>query len=161
MPSSYGIEWDEEAFMDMVYSVAADKLDAIGRHVTRAAQRNVSQTPGVSKPGEFPYLQSGDLRASIGYEVDCKSGQALVSVDIGTDILYGIMLEEGTAGGEVIYAKDYVGKDGKQLKAFSWIDKDGKRVYAAKMTLTGMRARPWLRPTLTEESPPLRGIIGS
>lgn len=64
------------------------RLHTVGRRQRNL--RNWRYNP--SKPGEFPHLDSGDLRRSIFFQIN----RSLQTVRVGSNLKYAKYLEEGT-----------------------------------------------------------------
>jgi hypothetical protein len=71
-------------------------LESIGKLVV-ARLHDILSTPGPepSAPGEYPHMQTGDLRGSYRYDLGHDGLGSYV--DIGTDIEYAPLLEYGTS----------------------------------------------------------------
>lgn len=72
------------------------RLRIVGARLERVTKQNLSipgRTAGPSAPGEFPHLQTGDLRKSIFHEVVL----ARKVVILGTTMRHGLFLEIGTS----------------------------------------------------------------
>lgn len=110
------VDWDQDAADRRVRAWAVRALNAAAVVVVNTAKANLStsgtgrrgagggivrHTGGTarrvygafrSRPGEFPYKQTGRLRASVAYEVDENN----LVARIGTNVKYGRWLELST-----------------------------------------------------------------
>jgi phage gpG-like protein len=141
----YGSELAEAMRQDMIrrlYLAASIVLAQCKVNIAISARAQ-----GPSKEGEYPHADTGLLRNSLFLEVDEKNLTAMV----GTNLIYGLYLEYGTAGGKIIYAAPG--------KVFSWIGADGERIFSKKITLGPIRGRSYLRRTLNEMWPRVKAVL--
>jgi hypothetical protein len=135
---------------ELAKSVAAEwslRLRAALEEIASQVKRNISSPsrPTPSAPGEFPHADTGMLRNSIFWTFDEKKMEGIV----GTPLLYGLYLEYGTSGGQIVYPSD-----GSVL---SWIDPvTGQRRFAKWIKLGRIEPRPFLSRTLKEMLPKIQ-----
>ena len=107
--------------------------------------------PSPSKPGEPPRLRSGYLRSNVLEQYDEAAMEAVVG--LGANARYGLVLELGSKGGQVITPKS--------KKALAWYDHAaGKMRFAKRLTRGELSPRPWFMVTLLRFLPQLRLLAG-
>ena len=138
----YGAWVEDQAF---------DRLRLICEAVKVQTQRNISKSSeafGPSAVGDFPHAASGYLRNSIFWSANRQK----MTGTVGTPLLYGLWLEEGTAGGVLVQPTR-----GKML---SWVDpRSGERRFARHVITSPQGPRSFLRRTLIEMTDAIRKIM--
>lgn len=93
--SNVTITWNPNGFLAAVEQSVDVGLDAASNVLANQARRNIipgrKGTP--SKPGQYPHVQTNNLRTSIG-RTKAQAGTCLVGSGIGAP--YGLWLEFGT-----------------------------------------------------------------
>jgi hypothetical protein len=103
-----------------------------------------------SRPGEPPRARTAHLKGHVIYEFDRPNLKSRVGLLPGAK--YGAYLEFGTQGGTVIRPRN------KKVLAF---EVNGKKVFARKVVMKPLAARPWLFSTLKKILPQLQILAGS
>jgi len=99
-----GITWNGDAFFKETRDKLAQRLERAAIFLENEIKKNLSEKcPAVkddsaehSAAGQFPFLETGELRRSITHEVD--KDQLIARV--GTNKVYGRFLETGTSNME-------------------------------------------------------------
>ena len=100
MPSSRNItvHWHVGAFQNALFSELRNRIQIVGHYLKNKTQENVSVLVDMdsrgnvtqrSRPGEFPRMETGELRDSI--KVDFENSGLNASVSVGAE--HGIKLE--------------------------------------------------------------------
>ena len=152
------IVWHGEEVKNKVHGTLLERMTLIGvlgqrdikKMLGKAAGSKKAGYPTPSAPGEPPHWRTGELKRKISYEVE--DGR-VIKTRVGTNTPYAKWLELGTQTPHVIRPK--------KAKVLSWIDsKTGKRVFAKKVTIPPLAARPFLRPWLDGSRQDIRRILG-
>lgn len=97
--------WNRRNFKKLLEDSLDGRMENLGRYLVRKVRQNISiptATYGPSSPGEFPHLDSGDLKKSIFYDVRptgksvWKIGYKEKRLIVGTDLRYGLYHEYQT-----------------------------------------------------------------
>jgi phage gpG-like protein len=96
-----------------------------------------------SNARNYAPVDTGNLRASIQVEPD-EVKPNIAWVNIGTDVIYAAIQE---FGGTI---------KPKVAKMLSWVDKDGKRIFARAVQI---KAQPYLRPAVDNHMPRIKWVI--
>ena len=86
-------KWFGGEFLEKLEKEEAQRLKRASIFLTNEVKKQLgTKSPPHSDPGEYPHLETGELRRSIAWEVDDK---ALIG-RVGTNKIYGRYLEKGT-----------------------------------------------------------------
>jgi HK97 gp10 family phage protein len=95
MSSSVKLTYHGDAILAGLEQVLNKRLHKVGVLVSGEIRRNIGDSTranGPSGPGGFPHADTGTLRKSISFVVDRQAHE----VRIGTPVIYGRFLEDGT-----------------------------------------------------------------
>lgn len=148
LPKGGKIVWHGGAYANDLRRAYAKRCRQACEKIRDGCRKNLSATGGQSSPGGFPRSDTGRLRDSIFVTFDEKT----MTGSVGTPLKYGLYLEFGTQGGQIVKASD-----GSVL---SWKDpRTGEGRFAKWVKLSPIAPRPFLKPTIDALSPVLRQIF--
>lgn len=126
------------------------RLYFVGELLKTLVQENISspsRAAGRSKAGQFPGADTGRLRNSIFFDVDELS----LSVIIGTNLFYGLILERGHKGGVAIIPT--------RRQFLSFMGRGGKRVFVRRVIQGPIQGRSFLKRTMIENRLAVEGVF--
>ena len=94
--ASSRVIWLGSKVTNAIHNKLTRRLGVVGEIVASYARESIStptRTAGPSLPGEPPHADTGTLRKSVEWKVDEKN----LTVEVGSNIPYALMLEQGTA----------------------------------------------------------------
>lgn len=149
MVEGFTLAIDKRKLTEESRKYARSKVRIALEMIKAQVQRNISlsSSQGRSLPGEFPRLDTGNLRNSIYTRmIDDTHGV------IGTTSAYGMILEYGTHAPHTIYPKNPGG-------VLSWLGQDGVRRFAKYVTIPALAPRPFLRRTMQQMKPEVKAML--
>jgi phage gpG-like protein len=126
--------------------VLVNNFKAVRGSLTGPSLMNAAMNGGrviQSNARNYAPVDTGNLRASIQVEPD-EVKPNIAWVNIGTDVIYAAIQE---FGGTI---------KPKVAKMLSWVDKDGKRIFARAVQI---KAQPYLRPAVDNHMPRIKWVI--
>jgi hypothetical protein len=143
--------WDGDKVLASLKGIAWERLQRCVQFYWQAVTLalNISAPPS-SKPGEPAHKRTGFGQRNLLYELDQQAGTG--KVGYGLNAKYMVWLELGTAGGKVVTPV--------VAKCLSWLNANGKRIFARRVVTRPLAARPALKLTLEKVMPQLRAIAG-
>lgn len=112
----------------------------------KQGDRNLVGLMARSRPGEPPRRQTGQLRASVSYEIDLKN----LAGRVGTNLKHGRYMELGVKGGRLIVAR------GRSL-----VNPETGQFFGKRVRQGQIKPRPWLKPTVQKQMAKVEAILGA
>ncbi len=140
----------------LTIDVRINRLDLPGRGLLLAALErgmqkavfHVARRAKLALSGQVLKVRTGRLRSSVTTRV-LRRGSEIIGT-VGTNVFYGRIHELGRPGPWTIQAVR------RRALAFT---AGGKRVIVRQVTHPGLKARPWLRPALTESRAEIEALF--